>query len=126
VIIIDCFEIFIERPTSLKPRAQTWSNYKKHNKVKYLIGITPQGTVGFISKGWGGRVPDVYITENCGLLSKLQRGDLILSDRGFTIQESVGLYCAEVKIPPFTKGKKQLSKMLHVDYLKCTYMWKGL
>ena len=26
VIIIDCFEVFIERPTSLKHRAQTWSN----------------------------------------------------------------------------------------------------
>ena len=28
MIIIDCFEIFIERPTSLTARAQTWSNYK--------------------------------------------------------------------------------------------------
>ena len=27
------------------------------------------------------------------------------------MQESVGLYCAEIKIPPFTRGKKQLSQM---------------
>ena len=53
VIIIDCFEIFIERPTALLPRAQTWSNYKHHNTIKYLIGVTPQGSIGFISKGWG-------------------------------------------------------------------------
>jgi len=39
-------------------RAQTWSNYKKHNTVKFLIGVTPQGTIDFISKGWGGRVSD--------------------------------------------------------------------
>ena len=39
---------------------------------------------------------------------------MILADRGFTIEQSVGMYCAEVKIPPFTKGKKQLSK-LEVD-----------
>ena len=26
-------------------------------------------------------------------------------------KEAVGLYCAEVKMPPFTKGKKQLSKI---------------
>ena len=32
-------------------------------------------------------------------------GDLILADRGFTIQESAGMYCAQVKVPPFTKGK---------------------
>ena len=110
VIIIDCFEVFIERPTSLMARAQTFSNYKKHNTVKFLIGISPQGSIAFISKGWGGRVSDVYLTENCGILEKLLPGDMILADRGFTIQEAAGLFCAEVKIPPFTKGKKQLSK----------------
>ena len=36
-------------------------------------------------------------------------GDVVLADRGFDIAESVGFYCAEVKIPAFTKGKKQLS-----------------
>ena len=113
-IIIDCFEIFIERPTSLTARAQTWSNYKKHNTVKFLIGITPQGSVSFISKGWGGRVSDVHLTEHCGLLQNLLPGDIILADRGFTIQDKAGMFCAEVKIPPFTRGKKQLSK-LEVD-----------
>ena len=28
--------------------------------------------------------------------------------RGFTIGDAVGLYCAELKIPEFTKGKSQL------------------
>ena len=113
-IVIDCFEVFIDRPTSLMARAQTWSNYKKHNTCKFLIGITPQGSVSFISKGWGGRVSDVHLTENCGLLSKLLPGDVILADRGFTIEKAAGMYCAEVKVPPFTRGKKQLSK-LEVD-----------
>lgn len=109
VVIIDCFEIFLERPTSLLARAQTFSSYKHHNTVKYLIGITPQGTVSFISEGWGGRVSDKHLTENCGLLSNLIPGDTILADRGFDIKESVGLYCATITVPAFTKGKKQLS-----------------
>ena len=50
-VIIDCFEIFVERPSNLKSRMQTYSSYKHHNTVKYLIGITPQGTVSFISDG---------------------------------------------------------------------------
>ena len=53
---------------------------------------------------------DVHLTENCGFLHHLLPGDLVLADRGFNIQESVSMYCAEVKTPPFTRGKKQLSK----------------
>ena len=106
-LIIDCFEVFMQRPTSLKARAQTFSNYKKHNTVKFLIGITPQSSVAFISKGWGSRASDVHITENCGVLQKLRilPGDIVLADRGFTVQEAAGLYRAEVHILPFTKGK---------------------
>ena len=54
---------------------------------------------------------DVHFTKNCGLLKKLLPGDMILADRGFTIQDFAGLYCAEVCIPLFTKGKSQLSKV---------------
>ena len=106
VFIIDCFEIFLDRPTNPMARAQTYSSYKHHNTVKYLIGLTPQGTVSFISDGWGARVSDKHLTEESGLLEKLLPGDVILADRDFDIGESVGLHCATVKLPAFTKGKK--------------------
>lgn len=108
-VIIDCFELFIETPSSLESRAQTFSSYKHHNTIKFLIGITPQGVVSYISKGWGGRTSDKYLTENSSFLDNLKPGDLVLADRGFDIEESVGLMCARVAIPAFTKGKKQLS-----------------
>jgi len=37
--IIDCSEIFIQRPTALSARAKTYSNYKHHNTVRFLIAI---------------------------------------------------------------------------------------
>ena len=92
-------------------RAQTRCDNKKHNTVKLLIGVTPQENIGFISKGWNGSVSDIYIRENSGLLHHLLPGDVVLADRGFNIQEDASMYCAEVKLPPFTKGKKQLSQM---------------
>ena len=107
-VIIDCFEIFIDRPSNLLARAQTFSSYKHHNTVKVLIGITPQGTISFVSKAWGGRTSDKFLTENCGILEKLLPGDLVLADRGFTIQESLMFKQAQLSIPAFTHGKDQL------------------
>ena len=107
-VVIDCFELFIERPSNLLARAQTFSSYKHHNTIKILIGISPQGSICFVSEAWGGRTSDKYLTENCGFLEHLLPGDMVMADRGFTIAESVGLKQAKLVIPAFTKGKSQL------------------
>ncbi|XP_031572978.1 uncharacterized protein LOC116306983 [Actinia tenebrosa] len=69
--IIDCYEVFINKQSNYLARAQPFSNYKHHNTVKVLIGITHQGTVSFVSQAWGGRTSDKFLTENCGFLDKL-------------------------------------------------------
>ena len=109
VAVIDCFEVFIDRPSNLQARAETWSNYKHHNTIKFLIGITPQGVINFISKAWGGRTSDKYITENCGFLDNISTGDLVLADRGFDLSDTMALLTAYIKVPAFMKGKSQLS-----------------
>ena len=107
--IIDCFELFIEKPTNLLAKSCTWSQYKHHNTAKYLIAISPQGVITYISKGWGGRVSDKHITENSSFLKNILPGDLVLADRGFNIAESLGAHGASLQIPAYTKGKQQLS-----------------
>ena len=37
-------------------------------------------------------------------------GDLVLADRGFDIADDLSLVGASLAIPPFTKGKDQLSQ----------------
>ena len=108
VCIIDCSEVFIERPENLTARAQTWSNYKENNTLKYLIGISPVGAVTFLSVGWGGRISDKQITIESGFLKKVLPGDCILADRGFSIEDELNRVEAYLKIPKFTKGKSQL------------------
>ena len=106
--IIDCSEIFIQRPRDLTARAQTWSNYKHNNTIEYLIGISPAGAVMFLSEGWGGRVSDKQITLESGFLNKIVPGDCILADRGFLIEDDLNRKGAYLSIPKFTKGKTQL------------------
>jgi len=96
VCIIDCTEIFIERPLNLLARAQTFSNYKKHNMVKLLIGITQIGCISFVSKAWGGRVSNSELTRSSGIFSKLCPGGVIKADRGFCLQEDLGLLQCEL------------------------------
>jgi len=106
--IVDCFEVFIEKPSNVLARAQTFCQYTHAYTMKYLIVITPQGVISLISEGWGGHGSDKHITEQSGFLNKLLSGDIVLADRGFNIRESVGMMCAEVKVPTFTRGHAQL------------------
>ena len=76
-VIIDCSEIFIERPSDLLARAQVWSQYKHHSTVKF-IGITPQGTISYVSNCVGGRMSDKEIVEQSTLLNYLLPGSLLL------------------------------------------------
>ena len=100
---------FINKPSNLKAHGTTWSQYKHHNTVKFLIGISPQGVTTFISKSWDGRTSDRYLNENSKFLNNPLPGDVVLADHGFDTAESVGFYCAEAKIPSFTKGMEQLT-----------------
>ena len=58
--------------------------------------------ISFISQAWGGRVSDKYLTEHCGILTKLLPGDIVLADSGCDITDSG---------PAFTKGKAQLTAL---------------
>jgi hypothetical protein len=87
-----------------------------------LIGVTPQGTVSYISEGWGGKTSDKHITEHCTLLNNIIPCDTALADRGFDISDSIGHHCSRFEIPAFTRGKKQLNGIAiepNKKYCKC-------
>ena len=73
-----------------------------------LLGITPQGTISFVSECWDGCVSDKHLTEKSGLLQKLLPGNIVLADHRFDIAESVGTMQARLCIPAFKKGEKPI------------------
>ncbi|CAG2184459.1 unnamed protein product [Mytilus edulis] len=72
------------------------------------IGVTPNGMVTFVSRLWGGNVSDRHIVEHDGLIPKLSPGDVIMADKGFTIEDllspDIGL-----NVPPRVSTKHQMS-----------------
>ena len=63
-----------------------------------------------MSRLWGGRVSDKYLTQESGFLRLLEPGDTVLADRGFDIADDIGLHGGELAIPAFTRGKSQLTQ----------------
>ncbi len=92
-VIVDCFEIRIERASNIKARVQTFCHHKRQQTLKYLIGSTPRGLISFASQGWGGRVSDKLVIENSGHLNEIVPGDLVLAGRGFDTRDRIGLMC---------------------------------
>ncbi|XP_064472488.1 uncharacterized protein LOC135386945 [Ornithodoros turicata] len=107
--VVDCSEIFIHKPSCLKARSQTYSQYKHHNTVRFLVAISPTRAITFISKAWGGRASDKQLTAASKLLEKIEEGDMVLADRGSRCHEMFAGKGASVLMPSFTKGKNQLS-----------------
>ena len=40
-VIVDCAEVFIERPKSWDCQGAPWSDYKHHNTIKFLSVFSP-------------------------------------------------------------------------------------
>lgn len=76
------------------------SDSKPNKTVKYLIGVTPQGSVAFFSKGWEGGLTGRQIAEKSGIVDELIPGDLSLP----ADKDRFGLLWEEIMIPPAAKG----------------------
>ena len=109
----DASEVFIETPSDLHMQASTWSNYKHHNTAKYLVACSPNGTIILISPLYVGGNSNVELTRVSGFIEKLPKNTSppisIMADRGFTVRDQLKEVGAELNIPPFLAGRKQLA-----------------
>ena len=134
--VIDCSEIFIECPCSYKARVQMHSNYKKHNTMKFLVGITRNVAISFLSKCCG---EELLInlslrTVFCSLLNMVL-GNLaaaILAERGFTIADDLCLVVTSnsdsVCLVEDNDGRSPVSALLFTSNMhpRLTYCISGI
>ena len=107
----------IEMPKNYKTRKSACSNYKKHNTIKFLLAITPFGTVTFVYQYWGGTVSDQILIGESRLLQLVEYGDVLLADWGFGVSDSVTIHYATKEIPISTWCKSQLNQK-HMEISK--------
>ena len=62
-IIIDCLELFIQKPKVPASQKMTWGSYKHWNTAKLMLGITPTGVVSFIPPLCTGSISDKEIVN---------------------------------------------------------------
>ena len=114
--IIDCSEIECEKSCKLRQRVLTYSQYKGHHTVKFLVAVAPSGEITFISPAFGGRSTDTEITVNSGFLELLEEGDVILGDNRFpSIEQCINEAGAFLVMPPFKSGEKQFTEKQNHD-----------
>ena len=90
-VILDCTEIKVQRASNCDLQSMNFSSYKNCATVKGLVGITPDGVGCFFSDLMPGSISDNEITLKSGLLDSIEPGRGVMTDRGFTIQDT----CAE-------------------------------
>ena len=108
-VILDCTELFFEKPSCFRAQSDTYSTYKSHNTAKGLVGIAPNGALTFVSNLYGGHCSDKVIVEHCVILQLLEEGDSVMADRGFEIQDLLAPRKVYLNIPPFMRSKDQLN-----------------
>ena len=103
--IIDCTEIFTQNSSDFAKQGNSFSHYKHHTTHKILVAILPNGMIGFVSDAFEGSMSDVQITKESGFLDLVEPHDLVMADRGFTIQNMLQKKRAHLNIPPFLMGR---------------------
>ncbi|XP_011702390.1 PREDICTED: uncharacterized protein LOC105458621 [Wasmannia auropunctata] len=109
-VVLDCTEVFIQRPAELCCQILTYSYYKSAQTCKIVTGVSPAGNITFVSKSYGGQATDSSIFQQSDLIHLLEPGDAIMVDRGFLIDEVCQINRWKCVRPPFLKDKNQFSK----------------
>ncbi|XP_064483121.1 uncharacterized protein LOC135395967 [Ornithodoros turicata] len=104
-VILDAAEIKCHAASSLALQSATFSTYKSANTFKGLVGISPDGTVTFVSNLFPGSISDKECMRQSGFLTlPFDDGDVVMADKGFIIQDMLNEINVGLNTPPCLRG----------------------
>ena len=108
-VIIDCTELYCEAATSLELKGNMYSDYKGRETYKSLVGVTPSGSVSFVSQLYYGSLSDREIVERSDLLDPkmFDDGGEIMADKGFNIRDLTDKIGVKLNLPIFLGSRPQ-------------------
>lgn len=86
-ILGDATETWIGQSEDFEVNNITFSNYKNHTTGKTSVWIYPHGGLMSCSDTYPGSISDKDLTEQSGVLDKVNQGKIVLTDKGFDIAE---------------------------------------
>ena len=109
IIILDCMEVQVQQPAHLLGQSQIC---KCRNTSKLLVGISPFWLITFLSPLWGGSVSDREIGQQSQFCTGnlLDKGDSVMADCGFNIDDLLAPKGETLSIPLFLDGQPQLTR----------------
>ncbi|XP_052129031.1 uncharacterized protein LOC127750715 [Frankliniella occidentalis] len=99
-IILDGVEFRIESPSNFQMQGNTYSQYKSDNTVRVIIGISCSGGTVYVSPACEGALTEKEAVLTSGLLSRLNKKDQVMTDRGFEITSELQAIGVEHIKPP--------------------------
>ena len=99
-MILDCTEVRVPIPSSMKLHNLVYSQYKHYTTFKGLIGVAPNGACTFVSKLYPGSTSDKAVVRDSGVVNVFLPGESVMVDKGFLISEMLPQGVRLVR-PPF-------------------------
>jgi hypothetical protein len=96
----------VKKPSDPVAQQATFSTYKNRNTAKSLIGISPGGLTTYVSDCYGRSTSDRQIVERSTI--KVEKGDSMMADKGFNVQDLFASQDVAVNIPAFFKKQNRI------------------
>ena len=124
--VIDCTELYIDKPSRPSSQRNTYSHYKSRNTFKVFVSQSPICHFNFVSNAYSGPISDKEIVQKSGFLDFLEEGDLVMADKDFKIQDLLAVRGVRLMAPPImrkdnvsayasTLTRRVATKRVHVE-----------